>query len=430
MLIADQNAEGSTRYQMLESLRHYARERLDATGMADTSRRLHAQHYAMVAVDIGATMKGPAEPAAGSRMGVELDNFRAAVLWGLDSTLDEDGAQAVHTIAELVGVQGASWNGIATWAEQALPRAEDADPRYRSVIVSAASNNAYFRGEFALARRLAGDALRLGVVPGCPAPAFTFIPAFMYARADDLPSLLTSAVAELDRVGASPWDHAQLRSSAAAIAALVGNLALAQAEAAQALAICRQVGAPNNIATASYAYGLAWWQSKPDKALATLESLGTDESLRTFSNETVACRVGALVAQLRALNGNIPGAAEALHKAMTLANTQGDRAASAVAVARGIRVLACAGADEEAAVFAGIITDGLLKGLRPLPPHELADHDLLLDSLRSGLGSDRYDAATERGSRMTYDEIVTFVLGAHDPAAATATRESIADPMG
>jgi len=356
-------------------------------------------------------------------MGVELDNFRAAVLWGLDSTLDEDGAQAVHTIAELVGVQGASWNGIATWAEQALPRAEDADPRYRSVIVSAASNNAYFRGEFALARRLAGDALRLGVVPGCPAPAFTFIPAFMYARADDLPSLLTSAVAELDRVGASPWDHAQLRSSAAAIAALVGNLALAQAEAAQAIELGRSGDFPLTIIAASYAYGLAWWQTKPEDALATLEA-----SLRAVHRlDVTGCRALALVAQLRASRGRIPAALDALHEAMTIASTNGDRAASAVVVARGIRVLTSAGAEEEAAVLVGIITSGVLAGLRPLPPHEIADHDALLATLRNDLGPDRYDAAADRGARMTFDEVVAFVLHTHEPARNHSDPE---EPLG
>ena len=53
MLVADQSAEGKTRYQMLESLRHYARERLDATGSADAIRRLHAQHYTTIAAEIG-----------------------------------------------------------------------------------------------------------------------------------------------------------------------------------------------------------------------------------------------------------------------------------------------------------------------------------------------------------------------------------------
>jgi predicted ATPase len=43
MLNTERSTAGPTRYQMLESLRHYARERLDAAGGADETRRCHAR---------------------------------------------------------------------------------------------------------------------------------------------------------------------------------------------------------------------------------------------------------------------------------------------------------------------------------------------------------------------------------------------------
>jgi predicted ATPase len=63
MLNADRGAAGSTRYQMLESLRHYARERLDASGAADEARRGHARHYAAVVVEIISGLRGADEGA-------------------------------------------------------------------------------------------------------------------------------------------------------------------------------------------------------------------------------------------------------------------------------------------------------------------------------------------------------------------------------
>ncbi len=423
MLVADQSAEGSTRYQMLESLRHYARERLDAIGLADTIRRLHARHYATIAADIAELLRGIDELSGRSRLRIEVDNLRAAVFWGLDSTREEDGALALRTIAALVGV-GSTWGwvGVGSWAQQALGRAEGEDARYRSLILAAASHSAYFRGDFALARRLADDAGRLGVVPGCPAPAMVLIPAFMYARAEDLPDLLTTALSELERVGASPWEFAWLRSAAASIAALVGNLALAQAEAGPVLELCRQMGSPTHISTALYAYGLAWWQTDPDDALATLE-----EGLSALgNNETLGSRTLALVAQLRASSGDMPGAFDALHRAMTIVSTENDRAACAVILARGVLVLKCAGAEEEAGVFAGTITGGVLAGLRPLPPHEIGENDAVLESFRNDLGPDRFDAAAARGARMNYDEIVTFVLHTLSGASSHGHR---ADPQ-
>ena len=53
MLVADAAPDASTRYSMLETLRSYARDRLDETGDADAKRRRHAQHYATVAEELG-----------------------------------------------------------------------------------------------------------------------------------------------------------------------------------------------------------------------------------------------------------------------------------------------------------------------------------------------------------------------------------------
>ena len=48
MVVGDRAADGTTRYSMLETLRAYARERLDETDDADQWRRRHAEHYADV----------------------------------------------------------------------------------------------------------------------------------------------------------------------------------------------------------------------------------------------------------------------------------------------------------------------------------------------------------------------------------------------
>ena len=49
MVNAEKTPEDTTRYSMLETLRQYARERLDESGAADDWRRRHARHYAAFA---------------------------------------------------------------------------------------------------------------------------------------------------------------------------------------------------------------------------------------------------------------------------------------------------------------------------------------------------------------------------------------------
>ena len=46
MVGAERLADGTTRYSLLETLREYARQRLDETGDVDRWRRRHAEHYA------------------------------------------------------------------------------------------------------------------------------------------------------------------------------------------------------------------------------------------------------------------------------------------------------------------------------------------------------------------------------------------------
>ena len=59
MIVAEDTAEGTTRYQMLETLGQYARERLDEHGDTDRWRRRHAEYFADWAEDAGPGLARP-----------------------------------------------------------------------------------------------------------------------------------------------------------------------------------------------------------------------------------------------------------------------------------------------------------------------------------------------------------------------------------
>ena len=81
VLAADQGE--ITRYKMLETIREYALDRLDASGETASIRTRHAAHYTEFAQQGGAGLKGPHERAWLTRVEDELDNLRAAVTWSL-----------------------------------------------------------------------------------------------------------------------------------------------------------------------------------------------------------------------------------------------------------------------------------------------------------------------------------------------------------
>jgi len=70
------------RYFMLETIREYARERLQASGDEPEIRRRHAQHVAELAIPLGERARR-SDLAATNRLEAEHDNARAAFDWAL-----------------------------------------------------------------------------------------------------------------------------------------------------------------------------------------------------------------------------------------------------------------------------------------------------------------------------------------------------------
>src|SRR5207248_627954 len=98
MLLADAQDDGSVRYSMLETLRQYARERLEA-GEAEDARRRHARHFAELAERIGVGLTNAKEMSARRRAIQETDNLRAAVMWSLEASDRGDATLALRIIA-------------------------------------------------------------------------------------------------------------------------------------------------------------------------------------------------------------------------------------------------------------------------------------------------------------------------------------------
>ncbi|MGB3307441.1 MAG: LuxR C-terminal-related transcriptional regulator [Thermomicrobiales bacterium] len=69
------------RYRMLETVREYARDRLDASGERDELRRRHAAYFLVMAEAGEPGLTGPAQAAWLERLDREKDNLRAALHW-------------------------------------------------------------------------------------------------------------------------------------------------------------------------------------------------------------------------------------------------------------------------------------------------------------------------------------------------------------
>jgi predicted ATPase len=122
---------GEPRFGMLETLREYAIEQLEASGEAEAARRQHASYFR----DFAAVAQGqPHILERVARLRPEHDNLRAALSWAAASG-DEP------TLVRLAAALGEFWWHAGylsegnTWIEQALARGEAAPPSQRARLL-------------------------------------------------------------------------------------------------------------------------------------------------------------------------------------------------------------------------------------------------------------------------------------------------------
>jgi hypothetical protein len=194
------------------------------------------------------------------------------------------------------------------------------------------------------------------------------------------------------------------------MAALSGNLTLAQQQAPLALETARHIGNPATLELALYAFGLASWESNPTAARAALEE--NIQIARSSGYDRTLARVLALLAQLQARGGDLSAALGTLKEGLENAHINDDRPGIAICLAGGAAVLVALGEHQTAAVFLGAATDRIPTRLNPMGPIEISAYNEFITKLRSQLGQDRYTAATDRGAAMTYEQASAFALAA------------------
>jgi len=124
----------------------------------------------------------------------------------------------------------------------------------------------------------------------------------------------------------------------------------------------------------------------------------------------------ARIARLRDRNGDLPGALEALHEAVSHYQRIGPRTELTVVVAQLARTLGGHDQPEPAAILAGVVGAGPLTTMaRSGTPERVARATA---AARTQLGDMAYDQAFARGAAMSYDDAIAYVRTELDRAIA------------
>jgi tetratricopeptide (TPR) repeat protein len=142
----------------LETIRQYARERLQESTDVEDTRGQHREFFLQLAERAGAQLSGPQQARWLQRLEMEHDNFQVALDWALSSdvTLCARLAKALWRFWELRG----HWKEGLLWLEQCL--LETTLPaNLRAATLDAAGNLSSLQGNYARAKTLFEEQLTL-----------------------------------------------------------------------------------------------------------------------------------------------------------------------------------------------------------------------------------------------------------------------------
>ena len=161
LLRRDDAAGEEPRFRMLETIREYARERLDGLPGAAGLRRRHAEHFLALAEQAEPHLTGPEAPGWLERLEVEHDNLRAALAWTAEAPERHELELRLATALQYFWRLRGHLSEGRRWLEAALARGGEAPVGVRGRALHAAAVFVDRQGDRAQARRLYEEALAL-----------------------------------------------------------------------------------------------------------------------------------------------------------------------------------------------------------------------------------------------------------------------------
>lgn len=410
---------GSSRYGMLDTLRLYGAERLDARKQTEPVGLAHARHFLAVAEEAEVGLRGPREREWVGRLRAELDNLRAAHLW-----CQEHGEADLALRLSAALHRFACWqvnDEVLSWAEAAaeLPSAAG-HPLLPVVLGSVAAHQAH-RGDMAAAAERAKRALSECAGDDDPRRALPTealgAMCLLSGRLDEAFDLHGEAL-RLWRL--LNYDQGVVWSlcTRAVAEGKRGRLQSALALTEEAREVAASTGNPTMMACVLYAQGECLLEGEPVRALAPIE-----EALELAVSVDNALMKGAALVSATSLLGRHGDARQALRlfeDVLQHWQRRGNWIQQRITLRNLVDLLARVGAHEPAAVLYGACTAS--STATPAYGAEARRLQGVVAALVSNLGQQRVEEATARGARLSGDEAVCF---ASETIRCIATDEQV-----
>ena len=420
---------GPGRYRLLETVRHYAAERLDAQGPAavETARTAHLGYYAALAEAAAPQLVGAEQAQWLDRLDADLSNLRAAIAVGMTQPDPEPGLRLAASLRLYWVARGHAVEGAdALRAFLDMPAAKQATlPRARALATAA--HLLERTGDYTMAGHYGEEAQTIASAAGDDYLVTELLSnrAWILARQGQPGAALPLIEQGLDlarRLG-EPHLTARLLSARAYATNLQGDPAAAARDNAEALRLYRQAGDQLHAGAALNSLSdYELWAGDLDAARRHVaEALDIARALNARNSVVIATFNLGLAEHL----SGSPGAAETLFAdSLNLARRMGMKRHAAYALI-GLALAGRGGADPGwSARLHGAADQALADLGHTLQPLERRLADLDRQRLRAAMGADAFEAEYAAGRILDMKQ----VMAALAPTGVTARQPPGAEP--
>ncbi len=387
LLVAEPQAEGASRYRMLEPVREYAREKLQESRDADAVRYRHLLWCLTLAEQAEPELKGPQQKKWLERLEREHDNLQVALGWVLER--DVGTPERIELAARLAGALWPFWykrGHLSTghrWLEAALSKSAILSAVTRVKVLDGAGMVAWERGDYASARPRHEEGLRLN------------------RQAKDKPGIAFS----LNHLGL--------------VALYQGDYGSAEALLEEGLILQQELEDTAGKATALHNLGLvALYRGDYEPARTLIE-----ESLSLFRELGDIWAISILLNNLglAALHqGDYDRSAHLQEESLTLRRELGDRGGVAECL-EGLSGVAGARGKALRAVWLWSAAEAIRQEIgAPLPPGHRPLHATYVTAARSQLEEAAFAEAWATGKALSQEAAIEYALGAAEPTLPAA----------
>ncbi len=389
LVVYEEQAGGTARYRLLETMRQYARDRLEESGEAETVRGRHAAWFLALAEEAEKEARGPEEAAWLRRLEAEHDNLRSSLFWYMRPAERSvagaaEGLRLAAALWWLWSVRGNHSEG-RQWLDRALAKAAGLNGAAGAAPVRAralygAGILASEQGDSGAARVLFEESLTIArEVGNRNGVAYSLLGlglvAFRLGDHTQARALLEECLAVL-RAQKDQTGITVSLNILGVVAERQGDPALARALHEESLAIARRLGNENGIA-------------------AALSNLGN-----------VAFR-----------QGNLAAARALLEECLTILRRLGGRLDTADSLEGLAGVAHAQGRSSRAARLLGAAT--CLRETIGNPPTSAEQEELAgrVASVREALGTEAFRSAWATGQGMDWEQTVDYALAQDEGSA-------------